>query len=93
MRDTRIGRGEAEALVIAKEKKLLAILDDREARALAKSWGVEYQGTAMVLFEAFTKGKINYDELIESLTQLSKVSRLSSDVIAEIIKRAKEVRR
>jgi len=89
---TKIGLGEAEALVLVKGRNLLAILDDKEARAIAKSWKVEHQGTAMVLYEACVKGKLSYDQLIEDLTKLSRVMWMSSDVIAEIVKRAKEVR-
>jgi predicted nucleic acid-binding protein len=42
VRETRIGPGEASALVLAKDKGLITILDDKEARAIAKSWGLKY---------------------------------------------------
>src|SRR3990170_4631370 len=53
--EARIGLGEAGALTIAKDKRLCVILDDKEARALAKSWDLEYTSTVMVLYEAFIK--------------------------------------
>jgi hypothetical protein len=87
----KIGLGEAEALVLAKGKNLLTTLDDKEARAIARSWGVEHHGTVMILYEAYVKG--SYDQLIEDLTKLSKVMWVSSDVMAEVIKRAKGVKR
>jgi predicted nucleic acid-binding protein len=89
----KIALGEAEALVLAKGKNLLTILDDKEARAIARSWVVELHGTVMVLYEAYVKGKLSYDQLIEDLTKLSRVMWVSSDVIAEVIKRAKGVKR
>jgi len=45
----RIGFGEAGALTLAKDKEIPVVLDDREARALAKGWSLEYMSTVMVL--------------------------------------------
>jgi len=46
-----------------------------------------------VLYEAFVKNLISYDELIEDLAKLAKVMWISTDVITEIIKRAEKVRK
>jgi predicted nucleic acid-binding protein len=83
--------GEAGALTLAKDKKMLVILDDKEARAIAKSWDLDYIGTVMVLYEALVRNIISYDELVEDLAKLTKVMWISSDVIAEVIKRAMKV--
>jgi predicted nucleic acid-binding protein len=88
-----IGLGEAEALVLARNRKVLAVLDDKEARAIAKSWNIHYTGTIMVLYEAFQKSLISYDELVDDLAKLARVMWISTEVIADIIRRAKEVRR
>lgn len=93
MVETRIGLGEASALILARDKKMIAILDDKEARAIAKSWSINYTGTVMVLYEAFIKGFISYDELIEDLAKLARVMWIGTDVISEVIKRAKKVRK
>jgi len=89
--EVRIGLGEAGALTLAKDKKMLVILDDKEARAIAKSWDLDYIGTVMVLYEALVRNIISYDELVEDLAKLTKVMWISSDVIAEVIKRAMKV--
>jgi len=89
----RIGLGEAEVLVLAKNRNALAVLDDKEARAIAKSWNLEYTGTVMVLYEAFEKGLISYEELVEDLAKLTRIMWISTEVITEIIRRAREVRR
>jgi len=91
--EARIGQGEAEALVLSKRRHALAVLDDKEARAIAKGWNLEYTSTVMVLFEAFTRKLVSYDELIEGLAKLSGIMWISTDVVTEIIRRAKEVRR
>jgi predicted nucleic acid-binding protein len=85
--------GEAETLVLARSRNALAVLDDKEARAIAKSWNLEYTSTLMVLYEAFAKNLIGYDELVEDLAKLTKIMWISTDVITDIIRRAKEVKK
>ncbi len=89
--EARIGFGEAGALTIARNKKIPVILDDKEARALAKSWDLGHTSTVMVLFEAFVKNLISYDDLVEDLAKLTRVMWISADVITDVIKRAKKV--
>lgn len=88
-----IGLGEAGALTLAKDGKMLIILDDKEARAIAKSWDLEYTSTVMVLYEAFVCKLINYDELVEDFAKLAKVMWISTDVTTEIINKAGKVRK
>jgi len=47
----------------------------------------------MVLYEAFAKNLIGYDELVEDLAKLTKIMWISTDVITGIIRRAKEVKK
>jgi len=91
--EARIGQGEAEALVLSKRRRMLAVLDDKEARALAKGWNLRHTSTVMVLFEAFKRELISYDELVEDLAKLTSIMWISTDVITEVIRRANEVRR
>jgi predicted nucleic acid-binding protein len=91
--DMRIGLGEAGALTLAKDENMLVILDDKEARAIAKSWDLEYTSTVMVLYEAFVRKLINYDELVEDFAKLAKVIWVSTDVTTEIINKARKVRK
>ena len=89
--EARIGPGEAETLALAKSRSVLAVLDDKEARAIAKSWSLQHTGTVMLFYEAFVKGLIGYDELVEDLAKVTRIMWISTDVITEIIRRAKEV--
>lgn len=93
MDEARIGLGEAEALVLAKSRNALVVLDDKEARAVAKGWNLECTSTLMVLYEAFVKSLISYDELVEDLSKLTRIMWISTDVVTEIIRRAKEVKK
>ncbi len=89
--DAKIGIGEAETLVLTRDENLLGIFDDKEARSIAKAWGLKHTSTVMVLYEAFLRKLLTYDELIEELSKLTRVMWISTDVITEIIKRAKRV--
>jgi predicted nucleic acid-binding protein len=64
-----------------------------EARAIAKSWNLEYTSTVMVLYEAFERSLTSYDELVEDLTKLTRVMWISTDVVTEIIRKAEKVRK
>lgn len=93
IRETRIGLGEAGALTLAMDEGMMIILDDREARAIARSWDLEYTGTVMVLYEAFVKKLISYDALIEDLAKLARVMWVGTDVITDVIRRARKVKK
>lgn len=93
MQRAPIGRGEAEALIIARENGIPVVLDDADARALARALGIEHVGTLMVPYEAVIKGLIRYDALLSILSDLSKVLWVSPAVIAEILRKAEEVRK
>ncbi len=55
-----IDAGEAEALVLALEQKAdLLLLDDQEARSMAKKLGLSVTGTLGVLLKAKNEGMIN----------------------------------
>ncbi len=88
-----LGLGEAETLISARASDLLVILDDKEARAVAKSWQLKYAGTVMVLFQALNQNLMDHDEFVEAIGQLTKVIWISPTVMGEIMKRAKEVRK
>lgn len=71
-----LGRGEAEAIILAKEKNALLIIDDRDGRIMAANLGIPITGTVGLLMLAAEDGKIDLkktlDELIGSGFRLSK---------------------
>ncbi len=85
-----IGRGEAEALALARGRGLPVILDDRYARGLAGTLGLEFMGTAAVLLEAHWRGLLSKRDFAESLRELSKVMWLSPEVVAELLRLAEK---
>ncbi|MEW6033966.1 MAG: hypothetical protein AB1603_03830 [Chloroflexota bacterium] len=85
-----IGRGEAEAIALARGRGLPVIVDDRYARGLAGTLGLEFMGTAAVLLEAHWRGLLSKREFAESLRELAKVTWLSPEVVAELLRLAEE---
>lgn len=47
----------------------------------------------MVLHEAFVKKLISYDALIEDLAKLARVMWVGTDVITDVIRRARKVKK
>ncbi|MBI2857901.1 MAG: hypothetical protein HYX90_02385 [Chloroflexi bacterium] len=90
LRDIGTGTGEAEVLGVAKVRKALAVLDDKDARAAALALDISCVGTAGVLYEAFVSELIIYDELLELLEKLGKVAWISPQLLAGVIRKARE---
>lgn len=88
-----IGRGEAEAIALARIHNVPVILDDAEARAVARSLGVDHLGTVMLPYQAFVRKLLSREELVEVLAGLSRVLWVAPDVIAEILRRAEGEKR
>jgi uncharacterized protein len=47
-----VDRGEAEAITLAYQRKLQIILDDRQARSVARNMGISFIGTVGILVRA-----------------------------------------
>ena len=88
--NSRLHEGEAESLSLARQRGLMLIVDDKEARGYAGTLGVAYLGTAGVLLEAYMRKHLSFRELEEAVRDLSKVIWLSPVVVAEILKAARE---
>lgn len=93
LKNSCLGEGEAQSLALAHSRKLMVILDDKEARAHADLLDLEYVGTAGVLLEGFLGGHLTFQQLEEDVQDLSRTIWLSPAVVAEILKRAREVKK
>ena len=93
LRMSRLDDGEAEAISIAQSHDCMVIIDDKEARTLAASMGIEYVGTAGVLLEAYASGHLSYEDLENAVRDLSKVLWLSPAVAVEVLRKAREMKR
>jgi predicted nucleic acid-binding protein len=85
-----IGQGEAESIALSKSRSLPVILDDKNARHLARTMEVQYSGTAALLLRALRQGIIDKVTYFACLRDLGQVMWLSPDVMAELIRLAEE---
>jgi len=91
LRNANLDQGEVECLALAHFRRLIALIDDKEARMIAESMGLRRLGTVGILLEALRKGHITYIELEERIRDLGKVMWLAPDVVAEVLRVAREV--
>lgn len=88
-----IDPGEAESLAIAKLRDMTILLDDKQARTVARAMRVDHMGTAAVLLEGRARGMLSLEDLEQAVEELARVVWLSPEIVADILKRAREVRR
>ena len=93
LKSTRLHPGEAESLALAHVRKLKLVVDDKEARAMARAMGIEHLGTAALLLGAFVSGHLTHDALEDAMRDLPKVTWLSPEVVAEILWRGREAKK
>ena len=92
MEQSRLDQGEAEAIALARGRRLRLIADDKEARSVAVAVGVELVGTAGVLLQGYIQGHFALRELEAILRDLSQVLWLSPAVVAEVLRLAREAK-
>ena len=73
-----LGAGEAEAIIMAKEKKCPLIIDDGDGRKTAKTMGLQITGTVGFLLKAGMDGKLDVRHALDELNACG--FRLSADV-------------
>lgn len=84
--DFRLGRGEAEALVLALESDPAAVVatDDRNAIRACKVLRVGFVTSLAILARAVEKGLLTRQDGLRSLDRLRSYGRFRPEVIAEI---------
>jgi predicted nucleic acid-binding protein len=91
MADAGLHRGEAESIAAGMHRRLPVILDDKEARLHAAAAAIEFTGTAGVLYEGYRAGILDMTQLERAVRDLADVMWLSPLVVAEVLRRAREV--
>ena len=88
-----LGAGEAESIALASSRRLTVIIDDRAARSFAEVMGIRFIGTAGMFFDAFVKKRLTLTELEDAVEVLSQTIWLAPAVVADVLKKAREVER
>lgn len=66
-----LGRGEAEAIALARERNARCLTDDHAARTMAESVGVGIGGTIFVLLEALAAERFPYEGYVSRIDELA----------------------
>ncbi len=85
-----IGRGELEALELAKQKNELLLIDEKKARNLAQILQIEHQTTIATIFEFLISKNIDFSEYKSNLKNYAENSWVSADVIQEYIEKGED---
>jgi len=83
-----LGRGEAEAIVLAKEMKMPLLIDDSIGQRVAKSYGIETYWTTSVVLRAWKEKIVSKDKtkkIIEDLIESG--LRIKPEVVLELMKK------
>ena len=81
-----IHSGEAQAIVLAREMKLLLLMDESAGRAFAEAWGLSVKGTIYVIISALRKSLISEIQAKETvLRMVTKGFRLEPTLLARLI--------
>jgi uncharacterized protein len=87
-----LGRGEAEALLLAKELNArLLVTDDRKARAAAKKLNIVCVGLVGIVIQAKRAGKISSVRDLLDIIETKGGLYLSDAVVAEALRLADEI--
>lgn len=85
-----LGRGELEALELAKQNKELLIIDERKGRNMAQILQIEHQTTLTTIFELLISEEIDYSEYKSNLKRYAENSWISADILQEFLERGQK---
>ncbi|MGO8806066.1 MAG: hypothetical protein ACLQO7_05620 [Candidatus Bathyarchaeia archaeon] len=81
-----INFADAQAIVLAKEMKVLLLMDESAGRTFAEAWGLKTKGSLYVVMSALRAGLMNKEEAKETVVRMvSKGFRLEPNLLARLI--------
>lgn len=84
---SEIHKGEAHAILLAREANALLLMDESCGRAFAETWGIKVRGTIYVIYKALREGLLNRDEAKEVVSSMiNKGFRIEPKLLTRILK-------
>jgi len=84
---TEVHLGEAQAIILARERHALLLMDESSGRAFAEAWGLTVRGTLYVVMKALREGALKKNEAKEATLQLvNKGFRVDPKLLTRILK-------
>ena len=85
-----LGRGEIEALELARLKNEMLLVDEKKARNFAQIFQIEHQTTIATIFELLISKHIDFSEFKSNVKKYGENSWVSADIIQEYIEKGEE---
>jgi len=82
---TRLDLGESESIMLAEEKKLPLIIDEKRGKKIALSFGLEAIGLVGILLIYKKKGYLFDEEIVAIVDELREVSFRVSDTLLRLL--------
>jgi len=82
-----VGRGEAEAIALALEKKERLLMDDQKGRQLAMMYGIETTTTLGIMFELLIEGVLGKADYKRNVKNYASQGWITADILQEFLER------
>ena len=82
-----IGRGEAEAIVLALEKKERLLMDDQKGRRVASFYGIETTTTLGLMFELLIDGVVTKEDYRKNVKNYGSRGWIGAEIVQEFLER------
>ncbi len=78
----RLDLGESESIVLAEEKNLPLVIDEKKGKKIALSFGLDTIGLVGILLVYKKRGYLSNDEIVEIVKELKEVNfRISNELL------------
>jgi predicted nucleic acid-binding protein len=82
-----VGKGEAESIALALEKKDRLLMDDQKGRQMAELYGVETTTTLGLLFELLVQGVLPMGDYARNVKNYASQGWVTPDVVQEFLEK------
>ncbi|MBI2936852.1 MAG: hypothetical protein HYY22_01465 [Thaumarchaeota archaeon] len=86
-----IGKGEAEAIALALEKKERLLMDDQKGRQVADLYGIETTTTLGIMFELLMDGVLTKEDYRRNVKNYSSQGWITAEIVQEFLEQGERV--